>query len=349
MREIMRIVLKCAQSLRFVAVLVSLTVLGCHAQTAAKGTGNLAVQAGVKLSPAMERRVEVMIRNRSEVTPDYTITIGVPATSEVQGFDRILISFTGADGHTSKELPFLLSADGKTLAQFNKFDMSEDPRTTVSIAGRPARGGGENAPVQIVVFDDLECPYCAKMNTELMPAILARYKDQIHLVYRDFPLDQHPWAMHAAVDANCLAAGSAKGYWNYVDYVHAHSGEMGADEKSLAKSEQTLDKLALDEGARQGVNQTELVACVLKQDDAKVKASVAEGLGDPLHLGSAPVIFINGEKVEGVTPVETLDRVIDRALTAEGKTPPPPPPTPVQPSPAPAASQATPAAAKPGS
>jgi len=127
-----------------------------------------------------------------------------------------------------------------------------------------------------------------------------------------------------------------------------HSGEMGADEKSVAKSEQTLDKLALDEGARQGVNQAELVACVLKQDDAKVKASVAEGLGDPLHLGSAPVIFINGEKVEGVTPVETLDRVIDRALTAEGKTP-PPPPAPVQPSPAPAASQSTPAAAKPGS
>jgi hypothetical protein len=72
-----------------------------------------------------------------------------------------------------------------------------------------------------------------------------------------------------------------------------------------------------------------------------VKASVDEALKDPLSLGSTPTLFINGEKVEGVVPVETLYRIIDGALTAAGQTPPPAPPKPAAP--------AAPPAAKPGS
>jgi protein-disulfide isomerase len=196
--------------------------------------------------------------------------------------------------------------------------------------------------VLIVGFDDLECPFCAEMNATLFPAILNRYKDQVRVVYRDFPLDQHPWAMHAAVDANCLAAASAPGYWNYVDYVHAHAAEMTGDPKAPVKPEALLDKLALDEGARQHVSLQDLSACIQKQDDSKVKASVQESLSAPLNIGSAPVLFVNGLKIEGVVSVETLDRIIDQALVAAGQTPPPPPPPPV-----PAATPA-PAAAKPG-
>ena len=58
----------------------------------------------------------------------------------------------------------------------------------MSSAGRPARGGPANAPVMIVGYDDLECPYCAQMNAEIFPALLDRYKDQVRVVYRDFPL-----------------------------------------------------------------------------------------------------------------------------------------------------------------
>jgi protein-disulfide isomerase len=172
--------------------------------------------------------------------------------------------------------------------------------------------------------------------------VLNRYKDQVRVVYRDFPLDQHPWAMHAAVDANCVAAASAPGYWNYVDYVHAHAAEMTGDPKAPVKPEALLDKLALDEGARQHVSLQDLSACIQKQDDSKVKASVQESLSAPLNIGSAPVLFVNGLKIEGVVSVETLDRIIDQALVAAGQTPPPPPPPPV-----PAATPA-PAAAKPG-
>ena len=289
-----------------------------------------------------------MIRSKSDITPQYVISIGLPTRSEVPGFDQIMVTFS-AGGTTSRPLTFLLSTDGKTLAQFNKFDLSQDPKDKVAVSGRPARGGPESAPVVVVGFDDLECPYCAMMHAELFPAIVDRYKNQVRVVYRDFPLDQHVWAMRAAVDANCLAAASPAGYWNFVDFVHAHAAEIGGDEKiPLAKANQTLDKLAADEGARQKVNQPELAACITKQDDTKIKASVKEG--EALGVDATPTFFINGEKVADALghprPMDYIYGIIDAALTAAGQTPPPPPPAPPPP-----ASSAPPAppATKPGS
>lgn len=333
-REIIQVVLIRIGSLRFLVLVAAVAALGCRAQTAVKsnhGTASStaeasAVQVGVKLSPELARRIEVKIRDRSQASPDYVMSIGVPTKGDVAGYDQIAVTFS-ANGKTSKPLAFLLSTDGKTLAQFNKFDLSQDPRDKVSAAGRPARGGPANAPVVIIGFDDLECPFCAQMNALLFPAVLDRYKNQVRVVYRDFPLEElHPWAMHAAVDANCLAAASTPAYWNFVDYVHAHAAEMAGTEKTIATAYRNLDKAALDEGARQKVDSVTLAACVQRQDETKVKAEVLYGESNPLNLNSTPVLFINGEKVEGVVSKKTLFRIIDEALIAAGQTPPPPEP-----------------------
>jgi protein-disulfide isomerase len=286
------------------------------------------------------RRVEVLIRSRASIPAGYVIQVGPRTGSEVPGFDKISVSFL-SDGKSSKPSDFLISTDGKTLAQFSKFDISKDPKLLVNGDGRPARGGPANAPVLIVGFDDLECPYCAKMHEQLFPALTQRYKDQIHIVYRDFPLDQHPWAMRAAIDTNCVGATSATGYWNLVDYIHAHAGELGGAEKSLAKANETLDTLTRDEGKRQNLNADALNACIAKQDATAIKESIK--LGESLGVDSTPALFINGEKVEGAQPVEDVYRMIDSALVASGQTPPPPPTkTPNQ------AQPQTPPATKPG-
>jgi protein-disulfide isomerase len=309
--------------LRALALGALLAALGCHAQS----SGAHPIQVGSKLSPDMARRIELMIRSHAELPPEYVITVGDPVISDIPGYDQINVSFA-VEGKPARSAIFLISDDGRTLAQFNRFDISQDPKDKVSTAGRPSRGGPPDAPVVIVGFDDLECPYCAQMNA-LLPAVLNRYKNQVRLVYRDFPLEElHPWAKHAAVDANCLASASTAGYWNFVDYVHAHSADMPGPEKSLEKANQNLDKIALDEGTRQKVDQSALVACVLKQDDSGVKASISQGEAAPLLLDQAPVLYINGEKVEGVVPIETMYRIIDRALIAAGQTPPPAPPAP---------------------
>jgi protein-disulfide isomerase len=306
-------VLIAVKPLRCLIFALALTALGCHAQ--------MPVSSG-KLSPDMARRVEVLIRAKSKVPPNYDVAISPRMKSDVPGFDAISVTFS-SDGKSSKPIDFLLSTDGKTLAQFNKFDISQDPKDLVPAGSRPPRGGPANAPVLIVGFDDLECPYCAKMHQQLFPAILERYKNQVHIVYRDFPLSEiHPWAMHAAIDVNCVGAHSQTGYWNLVDYIHAHAADIGGTEKSVAKANEMLDGLATDEGKRQKLNAEELKACIVKQDDTAMKASVKDG--EALGVSATPTLFINGEELDGAEPIEDIYRMIDGALVAAGQTPPPP-------------------------
>ncbi|WP_229738989.1 DsbA family protein [Edaphobacter dinghuensis] len=301
---------------RILVFALTLAALGCHAQVPAEANGG-------KLSPDLARRVKVLIRSRSGVPPDYDIAVGPRTKSDVPGYDAIAVTFS-SEGKTSKPVTFLLSEDGKTLAQFSKFDISKDPKLLVSDEGRPARGGPENAPVLIVGFDDLECPYCAKMHAQLFPALTERYKNQVRIVYKDFPLSQHPWAMHAAVDVECMAAQSATGYWNLVDYIHAHAAEMGGAERSVAKANETIDSLTKAEGAKQKVNEGTLAACIAKQDDTAVQVSMK--LGDELGVDSTPALFVNGERIVGAVPMKYVYKAIDDALIASGQTPPPPPP-----------------------
>ena len=305
-----------------------MTSLGCHGQIPAKSTGTL--------SPELYRRVEIMVRQRAKVPPNYTIEIGPKTASEVPGFDRVDVTFASL-GDKSKPIPFLISADGKTLAQFNKFDIAKDPKTVISGAGRPSRGGSVKAPVQIVGFDDLECPYCAKMHAQIFPALTQRYGDKVRIVYLDFPISQHPWAMRAAIDVNCVGEQNPDGYWNLVDYIHAHASELGGTEHSLQKANDSLDQLALDEAKKDKLKEPEVQACIKKQDQARVKASLKTG--EELEVEATPDLFINGEKFEGAYPLEDLFRFVDAALVAEGETPPPPyvAPAPVAPASAPAA------------
>ena len=311
--------------------------VGCHAQIPAAGS-----KATGTLSPELYRRVELLVRQRAKVPVNYAVEIGPRTHSDFPGYDQIMVDFK-LDGQSSPPVPFLLSSDGKTLAQFSKYDISKDPKTLVSSGGRPARGGPASAPVEIVGFDDLECPYCAKLHAQLFPALVARYGDKVHFVYRDFPLSEqmHPWAMRAAVDTNCLASQAGKpagdAYWTLVDQIHAHAGEFGGTEHSLQKANEDLDRQTIDLAKKANLKQADVEACVKKQDRTPVEASVKQG--ETLGIEATPVLYINGEKIEGAVPVEYIFRVIDAALVAEGQTPPPAyvPPAPAAP------------AAKPGS
>ncbi len=310
----------------------ALTSLGCHAQTPAATTVPLPV-LGQPLPLPLARRVEVLLRQKAQLPPGSTITVGPASASELPGYDTVAVSFTN-DGKTSHPINFLISTDGKTLGQFSKYDISPDPRSLLSAEGRPARGGPASAPVLIVGFDDLECPYCARLHQTIFPAITQRYGDKVRVVYKDFPLDQHPWAMRAAVDVNCLGAQSTPGYWNVVDYIHAHASDIGAPttavnpdlaptpEKTLALANTQIDNLTREQGKFQKVDATKLDACLAKQDTASIVAS--RKLGETLNVDSTPSLFINGDKIDGALPIQFIFSIIDDALRAENVTPPPP-------------------------
>ena len=81
---------------------------------------------------------------------------------------------------------------------------------------------------------------------------------KLRVVYKDYPLlSIHPWAMRAAINANCLNAQKTAAYWDYADFVHAnHELIMGPQEKRRPQSEQVLalDKAAFDQAHKHGLD-----------------------------------------------------------------------------------------------
>jgi protein-disulfide isomerase len=179
--------------------------------------------------------------------------------------------------------------------------------------------------VTVINFDDLECPYCARMHQSLFPNTINRYKDKVRFVYKDDPLAEiHPWATHAAVNANCLAAQNGDAYWKYVDYLHSHGQEINGEgqDRDVQKSYAALDRIAKDEGTVAKLDLGKLSACIAKQDETKVKESAKQA--DALGIEGTPALFIEGERINGAMPQEQVWMVIDRALRAAGEEPPPP-------------------------
>jgi protein-disulfide isomerase len=291
----------------------------CAAQQAS--TPQSGSTAGQALSASLSRKIEIMIRSELGVPPQYNIAIGPREKSDVAGYDKIGVTFSlPAEPSRSQTLDFLLSSDGNTLARLSKWDIASDPMTAVPIAGRPVRGNS-SAKVTIVNFDDLECPYCARLHTEFFPDAMNRYKGMVKFIYIDYPLTSiHPWAMHAAVNANCLADQSGTAYWNYVDYLHTNGAEVSGSGNDPAKAATRLDQLATQEGARDHLDAAKLQACVAKQDESQIRAEMKAG--DKLGVDATPTFFVNGERWSGMLDEPQLWIMIDRALREQGITPP---------------------------
>jgi protein-disulfide isomerase len=126
----------------------------------------------------------------------------------------------------------------------------------------------------------------------------------------------HPWAMHAAVDANCLAAQSGEVYWAYVDYIHAHREEIGGEDPNPAKSFDALNRVARQEATLAKLDPGKLDACLAAQDETQVRASMQEA--ESLKIDGVPAVFVDGERIDGVVPEEQVWLAIDRALSAAG-------------------------------
>ncbi|MHB1673686.1 MAG: DsbA family protein [Acidobacteriaceae bacterium] len=303
---------------RFLLVSILIAGIGCKAQTT---PATPAAPAGNALQAKLNRQIELTIRSQYNVPPDYTVTLGQRTKSDIPGFDTLPVTFS--DGGQNKTTMFLVSKDNNTLARLEKFDLTKAPGSGIDILGRPIRGN-PNAKVTIVNFDDLECPFCARMHQVLFPATEQHYGDQVRYIYLDFPLVQiHPWAMHAAVDVNCLAVQSPTGYWNLVDTFHqqgdAISGTGG--QQNLSASLKKVDDLTLAEGKRDNVDMGKLQACISKQDESKIRASMQQG--DALGVDGTPTLFVNGERATGALSQSMLWTIVDRAIRDAGEVPPP--------------------------
>jgi protein-disulfide isomerase len=292
-------------------VLLLLICLGCVAQSSPPPKADS--------STDLTKKIERQVRGYYKISPEIHLLVGAPAPStDFPNYDSVTVTVENRD--RKQDLTFLVSKDRATLIRLTKFDMTKDPfaetLSKMELAGRPTRGA-KSAKVVVVNFDDLECPFCSRLHQTLFPEILKEYGDKVTFIYKDFPLVEiHPWAMHAAVNANCLAAQNGDAYWDFADYIHANQRDVN-EEKSPPARFDKLDKITIEQGQKHNLDVTKLQACIKAQDDTAVKASmkIAESLG----LEATPALFINGEEIPGGAVQASVVRdALDRALKDAG-------------------------------
>jgi protein-disulfide isomerase len=176
--------------------------------------------------------------------------------------------------------------------------MLEAPRYTVpTTAADPVRGNAA-APVTIVEFSDYQCPFCARVNPTLA-RIRETYGDRVKIVFKDYPLPNHPQAPKAAEAARC--AGEQNKYWEMHDAMFAN--------------QRALEVPMLKQSARAiGLDGAKFDSCL---DSGKWAKTIRAGsdLGEQMGVNSTPTLYVNGRVVLGAMPFDNFKLIIDEELS----------------------------------
>jgi protein-disulfide isomerase len=290
--------------------------LGCSAQSPPASSA----ASSIAVPPDITRIVERQVKAHYSLPPEVKVLVGTLRPSEFANYDALTVTFASPD--KKQDFEFLLSRDHKTLVRLTKIDLTSDAYAAtmkkIDIAGRPTRGN-KDAKVTVVNYDDFECPYCARMHATLFPGLFKEYGDRVLFIYKDYPLEEiHPWAVHAAVDANCLSAQNGDAYWDYADYLHSNQHVIGEKGSNGAGAE--LDRLATLQGEKHNLDVTKLQACMKAQDEKAVRASMHEG--EDVGVDATPTLFVNGQKLDGAVPEDEMRSALDQALQDAGVAPP---------------------------
>jgi protein-disulfide isomerase len=171
----------------------------------------------------------------------------------------------------------------------------QPPRVKVPISpGDPTKGNGA---IELIEFSDFECPFCQKAQS-MIRELLVKYDGKVKLVWKDFPLPNHQFAVPAALAARC-AQDQGK-FWEYHDVLFANQQALtNADLRRHAAT------VGLDLGAFDG--------CVGSGRHRDSLAAVLDG-ADTHLVEATPTFLVNGRVVQGAVPLYELAAVIDEEL-----------------------------------
>ena len=172
-------------------------------------------------------------------------------------------------------------------ANQEKISEVESAKSEDHIWGKP------EAPVEMIVYSDFECPFCADF-ADTVKKIQEEFSGKVMIVYRHFPLELHSQAIPAALAAEC-AAEQGK-FWEMHDKLFEDSREGFMNQEVFKEDAQEV-----------GLNTVKFSQC-LKIEKYKDKISDQIAEGKEAGVTGTPTIFVNGEIFPGAYPWEDFTR-----------------------------------------
>ena len=248
----------------------------------------------------------------TNIPSNVTLDLKNLAPSEVPGILKGVIeaSMGPTTGPTTQQVPFLVSRDGRYLVRGEFADLTIDPLASavekMSMKDVPERGPAD-APVTIVEYSDFECSFCARAYHMFEDQIMKDYAGKVRLVFKNMPsIGIHPWALGAAIAAECARTQNPKAFWKMYDFLFQHQEQINAD---------NLKDQVIGAAKDDGLDAGEFTKCIdAKQPMPRVDADLKEA--QSLDIKLTPTFFINGRRVEGAVPYETFKEMLDREIAS---------------------------------
>ena len=177
----------------------------------------------------------------------------------------------------------------------------EDTKTVfkVPVGTSPSRGKAD-ALVTMVMFSDIQCPFCKKVEPTLKQ-IAETYGDKVRVVWKDEALPMHPRAVPAAnFTREARAQKGDKGFWDAHDALFESAPKLeDADFETVA------GKLGLDVAK---------VMAAVKDNKYKKEIDLDGETADDFQASGTPHFFVNGRRLVGAQPFEKFKPIIDEEI-----------------------------------
>ena len=150
------------------------------------------------------------------------------------------------------------------------------------VGSQDQQTGNTKAKATLVEYGDYQCPHCGYAHP-LLKKLLQNNSDEIHFVFRNFPLAEvHPAAMMAAQAAE--AAGKQGKFWEMHDLIYENQNDLHGN-----RFVDFAESLGLD---LQRFGQDWKSESILAKIEADFESGIRSG------VNGTPTFFINGTKYE---------------------------------------------------
>ena len=150
--------------------------------------------------------------------------------------------------------------------------------------------GPADAPLELVMYGDFQCPYCAAAQS-ILRRVRERLDGRLRFAFRHMTLpERHPQAELAAQAAEAAAAQDA--FWPMHDALYAARGRLARDDLLGHAAALGLDVERVRSELAAGVH-----AARVARDDASARAAGAQG---------TPAFFIDGVLHDGAFDAGSL-------------------------------------------
>ena len=156
--------------------------------------------------------------------------------------------------------------------------------------------GDADAAITLVEYGDYQCPSCGDAYP-IVKQVQKHYGNSLRFVFRNFPLEMHPYAQHAAETAE-FAAAKGK-FWEMHDALYEHQRELFGRTLLKLAAHLKLSEAELTEALQEGTYA------------ARVKMDLESG--ERSGLQGTPTFFINGAQHEASYDYDSLVEAIDAA------------------------------------